>query len=138
MISFFVEDIDFSLKDKQQKKNWLKAVSNQYNRKIGELNYIFCNDNYLLEINKSYLDHDYFTDIITFDQSESDKKIDGDIYISVDRVKENAITNHQSFENELNRVMVHGVLHLLGFKDKTPSEETKMRALENEMLSLIN
>lgn len=138
MISFFTEEIPFTIKDKLKRKNWIKGVANQFNKKTGELNYIFCTDEYLLEINKTYLNHDFYTDIITFDQSDSEKIIEGEIYISIDRVKENAITNHTTFENELNRVLIHGVLHLIGFKDKTTKEQTEMRALENEMIQLIN
>ncbi len=138
MITFFVEEIPFTLKQKQNKKIWLKAVAAKYNKTIGALNYIFCSDEYLLEINKTYLDHYFYTDIITFDQSDTETKLEGEIYISVDRVHENASTNQVSFENELNRVIVHGVLHLIGFKDKTTAEENKMRILENEMLNLIN
>lgn len=138
MISFFTEEIPFTIKDKLKRKNWIKGVASQFNKKIGELNYIFCTDDYLLEINKTYLNHDFYTDIITFDQSETEKKIEGEIYISIDRVKDNAAINNTSFENELNRVIVHGVLHLIGFKDKTNQEQAEMRAQENEMIQLLN
>jgi probable rRNA maturation factor len=137
MISFFTEEIKFNLPQKLKAKKWLQAVANNYGKKIGDLNYIFCTDDYLLEINKQYLNHDFYTDIITFDQSESDKIIDGEIYISIDRVVENASTIKVNFEDELNRVLVHGVLHLIGFKDKTKEEEQTMRLLENEMLLLL-
>jgi probable rRNA maturation factor len=137
MISFFTEEIKFNLPQKLKAKKWLQAVANNYGKKIGDLNYIFCTDDYLLEINKQYLNHDFYTDIITFDQSESDKIIDGEIYISIDRVVENASTIKVNFEDELNRVLVHGVLHLIGFKDKTKEEAQTMRLLENEMLLLL-
>lgn len=134
MVSFFEEDIKYNLKDKAKVKNWIKEVATIYNKKVGELNYIFCSDEYLLEINKNYLNHDYYTDIITFDQSESEEKIEGEIYISIERVTENANTNKALFRDELNRVMIHGVLHLLGFKDKTAAESETMRELEDKMI----
>jgi rRNA maturation RNase YbeY len=137
MISFFVEEIPFVLKDKLKIKSWIKTVCELYNKKTGELNYIFCSDNYLLDINKTYLKHDFYTDIITFDQSESVNKIEGEIYISIDRVKENAENNNIEFLQELKRVIIHGILHLIGFKDKTEEESKKMRLLENQMLEII-
>jgi probable rRNA maturation factor len=137
MISFFVEEIPFVLKDKLKIKNWIKAVCLLYNKKPGELNYIFCSDDYLLDINKTYLEHDFYTDIITFDQSESEDIIEGEIYISIDRVKENAENNNIDFFQELMRVIIHGILHLIGFKDKTEEESKKMRLLENQMLEII-
>ncbi|MES2796615.1 MAG: rRNA maturation RNase YbeY [Bacteroidota bacterium] len=137
MISFFVEEVPFTLKDKLKLKTWIKHVCLLYNKKPGDLNYIFCNDDYLLEINKTYLNHDFYTDIITFDQSESEDMIEGEIYISVDRVKENAENNNIDFPQELKRVIIHGILHLIGFKDKTEQDSKKMRLLENQMLEII-
>ena len=104
---------------------------------MGDINYIFCSDNYLHQINFQYLDHDTFTDIITFDQSDKDQ-IEGDIFISIDRVHENANERNISFVNELHRVMIHGILHLLGYNDKTPKEKQLMREKEDECLSLRN
>ena len=137
MISFFVEEVPFVLKDKIRIKTWIKHVCLIYNKKPGTLNYIFCIDDYLLNINKTYLNHDFYTDIITFDQSDSEDMIEGEIYISIERVKENAENNSVDFSLELMRVIIHGILHLIGFKDKTEEESKKMRLLENQMLELI-
>ena len=137
MISFFEEEIEFKLKEKLKLKKWINSVCEIYKRKAGDINYIFCTDEYLLEINKQYLNHDFYTDIITFDQSESANKIDAEIYISIDRVKENAETNKVTFMQELNRIIIHGVLHLIGFKDKSAAEALEMRNLENKMLEML-
>ena len=118
-----------------RRKNWLKQIAQSENFKIGELNYIFCSDEYLYKINVDYLDHHTYTDIITFDNSEKEKTIESDIYVSIDRVQENAKTHNISFEDELDRVLIHGVLHLCGYKDKTEEEEKNMRLKENESLS---
>jgi rRNA maturation RNase YbeY len=115
---------------------WLDKVTQQENKKLGELTFIFTSDEYLLEVNKQYLEHDYYTDIITFDYCEDDY-VSGDLFISIDRVKENAQINNTTFQNELNRVIVHGVLHLCGYKDKTEDDEQLMRHKENQMLNLI-
>lgn len=117
-IRFFSEDVPFILKDKQKIRLWLHTVVlGEGFRKVGELNYIFCSDDYLLEINKEYLDHDTYTDIITFDTSEKEGIIAGDIYISIDRVTDNAKQFNTAVQTELHRVMVHGVLHLIGYDD---------------------
>lgn len=137
MISFFEEEIAFKLKEKSKIKKWISSVCELYEKKAEDINYIFCSDEYLLEINKEYLNHDFYTDIITFDQSESVNKIAADIYISVDRVKENSQTNKVSFAQELNRVIIHGILHLIGFKDKSKAEALEMRSLENKLLEMI-
>lgn len=100
------------------------------------LNYIFCTDDYLLAINQSHLNHNYYTDIITFDTSFGQDGISGDVYISIDRVKENAITLGEDFDRELHRVMIHGFLHLIGFRDKTKTDKTNMRKKEEACLSL--
>lgn len=105
-------------------------------KKLAGLNYIFCSDKYLLEINKQYLRHDFYTDIVTFDLSEEPGKISGEIYISVDRVRDNAQNFNASFKEELHRVIFHGALHLCGYKDKTPAEESKMRKMEDKYLRL--
>lgn len=115
---------------------WLSKVANIEQKKLGDITLIFCSDEYLLNINQSYLQHDYYTDIITFDYSE-DEFISGDLYISVDRVAENAEINNVSFSNELNRVVVHGVLHLCGYKDKSEEEEKVMRKKEDDALKLL-
>ena len=123
-----------TLKNRTILKNWIKYTIEKNNKQIGEISYIFCSDEQLLEINKEFLSHDYYTDIITFDYSESDI-ISGDLFISIDRIKDNAKTLGLSYQEELHRVIIHGILHLLGFKDKTDEESQNMRLLENECLS---
>ena len=130
MIQFCTEDITFSLKDKLKHKAWLNEVAKQEGKKILELNYVFCSDEYLLQINQAYLNHDTLTDIVTFDNSEDPKKIEGDIFISIDRVKENGEKLGTS-ETELLRVMVHGLLHLLGYKDKKKEDKAVMTEKED-------
>lgn len=117
-------------------ESWLDQVASLEKKKLGDISLIFTSDEHLLTINQQYLDHDYYTDIITFDYSEDDF-VSGDLFISVDRVRENAEENAASFSHELNRVVVHGVLHLCGYKDKSESEEQLMRSKENQMLDLI-
>lgn len=136
MIRFYSET-DFKLKNKQTYKNWLKSIIEKNNKRVGEINYIFCDDPYLLEINQKYLNHDYFTDIITFDYSEG-KKIHGDIYISIDRVRENATLFNQTFDNELLRVLSHGVLHLCGFDDQNQEDKIQMTNQEDEAILLYD
>src|SRR5579863_5118532 len=114
-INFFEEDIRFKLKDKTKVKSWVKATIEAEGYKLQELNYIFCSDAYLLQMNRQYLDHDTYTDIITFDNSEKDQVITGDIFISIDRIRENATKFATSESHELHRVIVHGALHLLGY-----------------------
>jgi rRNA maturation RNase YbeY len=130
MIQFCSEDITFSLKEKLKHKAWLNEVAKQEGKKILELSYVFCSDEYLLQINQEYLNHDTLTDIVTFDNSEEPKKIEGDIFISVDRVKENGEKLGTS-ETELERVMVHGLLHLLGYKDKKKEDKALMTEKED-------
>ena len=133
-INFFTEDVPFKLSDKLKRKKWLKEIANSENFKIGELNYIFCSDEYLYQINVDYLSHHTYTDIITFDNSEEDEFIEGDIFISVDRVKENAIKLNQPEEQELSRVISHGLFHLMGYKDKTKEQVSKMRIKEESAI----
>jgi probable rRNA maturation factor len=116
-------------------KNWLKALVKEEGFELISAEYIFCSDDYLLGINREFLQHDYYTDIITFDLSEKGKQIEGDIYISLDRVKDHAQKLGIDFETELARVMAHGLLHLCGYKDKSPSEEAEMRKMEDYYLS---
>ncbi len=130
MIQFCTEDITFSLKEKLKHKAWLNEVAKQEGKKILELSYVFCSDDYLLQINQEYLNHDTLTDIVTFDNSEDPKKIEGDIFISIDRVKENGEKLGTS-ETELERVMVHGLLHLLGYKDKKKKDKALMTEKED-------
>ena len=136
-INFFNEDVDFQLIKINSYQNWISSIISKKNKIVGPINYIFCSDNYLLDVNIEYLDHNYYTDIITFDYSENGI-ISGDLFISIDRVKENANTNSLSFNEELNRVMIHGILHLLGFKDKTEEEQKEMRKQENDSLKFLN
>lgn len=135
-IQYFEEDIQFSLKEQDRESSWITNCIQSEGKEAGELNYIFCSDEYLHKINMEYLNHDTLTDIITFDNSESEQRIEGDIFISIDRVKENAFDLQTSFDEELARVMIHGVLHLIGYKDKTLQESKEMRAKEDHYLSL--
>lgn len=136
-LNFFFEDTPELKLSTENYFSWIDSIVNNHNHTLTSLNYIFCSDEYILEINKEYLDHDYYTDIITFDNSDEDHLIEGDIFISIDRVKENAETNHTNFITELNRVIAHGLLHLLGFGDKTEEEKNEMRKNEDACLSLF-
>jgi probable rRNA maturation factor len=136
-IHFFEEDIQFTLKAKSTYKKWLKEITKIQGKKIGELNYIFCSDEYLYSINVEYLNHKTYTDIITFDNSEKEELIEGDIFISIDRVKENAQKLSIDFESELKRVISHGLYHLLGYKDKKEEEKHLMRAMEEQAIALF-
>ncbi|WP_420317220.1 rRNA maturation RNase YbeY [Ekhidna sp.] len=136
-IHYFSEGIEFSLENTDEKSKWISSVIADHHYDLEELNYIFCSDEYLLSINKQHLDHDYYTDIITFDNSEEDRKIESDIFISIDRVRDNAENEGHPFDKELCRVMIHGVLHLLGFDDKSPEEKELMREKEDACLSLL-
>jgi probable rRNA maturation factor len=135
-IEFFSEDIEFSLDNPEQISNWIADIIEQHEQELVTLTYIFCSDEYLHQINVEYLDHDTLTDIITFDNADMEGTIEGDIFISIDRVRDNAATHSTSFEDELHRVIIHGVLHMLGFKDKTTEQEATMRKLEDSSLSL--
>lgn len=135
-ISFFSEDIEFTLKDKAKVRNWIaETVKAEGFKRIAELSFVFCSDTYLLAINKEYLDHDTYTDIVTFDTSEDEDVIAGDIFISVDRTRENAAKFAVSDTDELHRVLIHGILHLCGFLDKTKTDKELMTAKENEYLA---
>jgi len=135
MILFFAETkIQFS--SKRPIKSWLVKIAQQENRKIGDVNIVFYNDEHLLELNKQYLNHDTLTDIITFDYSEKNI-LHGDICISIERVNENALQYHCAFEEELRRVMAHGILHLCGYKDKKEDEKQVMKQKEDEALALF-
>ncbi len=135
-ILFFSEEIDFKIGKKSKRQKWLTEVILKEGRKSGQINIILCSDSYLLQMNREYLNHDYYTDIITFDYSEGDRTLSGDLFISVDRVKENASGFSIEFEDELDRVIVHGVLHLIGYNDKTDQEKSEMRKKEEGYLSL--
>lgn len=135
-VSFNFVEIKDTLRQKNKLKSWIKSIVEQKGMKVGDISYIFCSDDYLLEINKTYLQHDYYTDIITFDYT-AENKIAGDLFISIDRVVDNAKELKVSFEEELHRVIIHGVLHLLGFKDKTDKEAKQMRIKEQECLKTL-
>lgn len=126
-----------TLKNRTILKQWIKLVIENNNKKVGEIAYIFCSDEQLLEINKEFLNHDYYTDIITFDYSETDV-VSGDMFISIDRIKDNAKILGVAYQEELHRVIIHGILHLLGNKDKTETESENMRKLEDECLSVFS
>jgi rRNA maturation RNase YbeY len=134
-ISFFTESISYNLPQKLKVKKWIKATIEKEGFKLGELNFIFCSDEYLLGINQQYLNHDTYTDIITFDNSEVEKLIVSDIFISIERVKENAKTFKTSDFDEVCRIMIHGTLHLLGYKDKGKAAKTLMTQKEDEYLA---
>ena len=135
-IFFHTEDISFALDSEKTTSNWLVMLVEHHNKKLGELNYVFCSDDYLLKLNQEHLNHDYFTDIITFDYCQNDV-ISGDLFISVDRTNENAKTFKNSESNELNRVIAHGLLHLLGFSDKTAEDIAEMRSMEEDALTML-
>ena len=135
MIRYYCEDISFTLKGRALNNKWLRMVAASEISKLGDINIIFCSDNYILDVNMKYLQHDYFTDIITFDYCE-DNILSGDLFISIDSVRENALFYGAEFEEELNRVMVHGILHLIGYDDHTDEEVKVMRSKENYYLEL--
>lgn len=136
-IYFFNEDTSFQPKQKTLLRSWISRVIKKEKKKLGEINYIFCSDKYLLKLNKEHLQHDTYTDIITFDYSKETGDVSGDIFISIDRVRENSRSFKTLVNNELHRVMIHGVLHIMGYKDKTERDKKKMRALENKYLASI-
>lgn len=136
MITFQNQSISFKLKEKTRLKAWIKTVTEREKHRLGDINYIFCSDDELLEINIQHLNHNTYTDIITFDYTEGDK-ISSDIFISIDRVAENAKKFKVSFEEELHRVMIHGILHLCGYKDKSKADAELMRKKENGALKLF-
>ena len=135
MIRYFQEDIRFELKQKMLNNRWLKMVAGSEMRRLGAINIIFCSDNYILDVNIKYLQHDYFTDIITFDYCEKDV-LSGDLFISIDSVRENAQFYGTEFADELNRVMVHGLLHLIGYDDHSEADIAVMRQKENYYLGM--
>lgn len=137
-INFFEEDISFKLKNKTAVKQWIKAAIEAEGYKLKELNYIFCSDEYLLKINQQYLDHDTYTDIVTFDNSEKEGVTEGDIFISIDRIRENAVKFNSGEINELHRVIIHGALHLLGYLDKTAEKKKIMTGKEDYYLGQRN
>ena len=135
-VRFFTEETTFKLAHPRKTITWIKEAIKKEKGQLNELNYIFCSDQYLLSINQQYLNHNTLTDIITFDHSEKGAPISGEIYISVERVEENAKHFEVPFDEELHRVIIHGVLHLLGYKDKKSSDKALMRKKEEAYLSL--
>ena len=136
MINFYSENIVVPKIPKRKIASWIKVVAQKYGKKIGEIAYIFCDDEKILEVNKQYLQHDYYTDIITFDYSEKDT-LSGDIFVSLDTVKSNSEQYNTLYINELYRVIIHGILHLCGQNDKTLKEEKRMREKEEEALEMF-
>ena len=134
MVSYYTEDIAFPFKEKRLTSRWLKFVAESESKRLGEVAVIFCSDNYILDVNIKYLQHDYYTDIITFDYCEGNR-LSGDLFISIDSVRENASFYGTEFPDELNRVIVHGLLHLIGYDDHTEEDIAVMRAKENYYLS---
>lgn len=133
----FNSETSFTLKNQKKLVKWISDVISSEGFQVGEINYIFCNDSYLNKINQEFLNHDTFTDIISFDYTLG-KEIGGDIFISIERVLENAEKFNEVFENELYRVMIHGILHFMGYKDKTKKEKTLMRTKEDEKIFILN
>lgn len=134
MVSYFFEDTNFKFNRRRLTSQWLKFTAESEIKRIGQVNIIFCSDNYILDINQKYLQHDYFTDIITFDYCEG-KTLSGDLFISVDTVRENAIFYGTEFDDELNRVIVHGLLHLIGYDDHSEEDLKTMRSKEDYYLA---
>jgi len=136
MIYFHADRIVFKIQNQRKISDWLNKIIYHYKRILGEINVIFCSDEYILEMNQTHLNHDYYTDIITFNFNHFEY-VSGDLYISVDRVKENAEEFNVTFNQEIQRVLVHGLLHLLGFNDTTDQEEAEIRKLENHWLQIL-
>ena len=139
-VNFFQEDTTFKIKNKALLRNWIEQVVALEGQSIDQVNFVYCSDSYLLQLNRTYLKHNFYTDIITFDNNSVDSKshsIDADIFISIDRVRENAKNLHEVFYTELHRVMIHGILHLLGQSDKTKADKMQMRKREEACLSLL-
>ena len=136
MISFNYE-LDFKLDNEAAFSSWISLVIRSESKKEGDINYIFCDDDYILEINKQYLNHDYYTDIISFDYSVGNE-LHGDIFVSIERIRENATDFNVTFDEELKRVIIHGLLHYCGYKDKTSEEEVLMRLKEDEKIAMFH
>ncbi|MFZ4454859.1 MAG: rRNA maturation RNase YbeY [Bacteroidales bacterium] len=135
MVNFFTENVKTPNLKKKEIKEWIKLVAKLHGKRVGDVNYIFCDDAKILEVNNQYLQHDYYTDIITFDYTEG-AQIAGDIFISLDTVRSNAVQFNTDNAEELHRIIIHGILHLCGFEDKSDETRTNMTRLENEALAL--
>ncbi len=136
-IHFFYEKISFKLRNVRLLKFWMSNSVMSENKKIEEINVIFCEDSYIKKINKQFLNHDYYTDIITFDYSENEHKLIGDIFISIDRARDNAKQFRQKLAMEVNRLIIHGILHLIGYNDKSSEEKKLMTTKENYYLEML-
>ena len=136
MISYNTQNVSLPKIHRRDTSAWIKAVAASYGKRVGDIAYIFCDDEKILEVNRQYLQHDYYTDIITFDYTEDDL-ISGDIFISLDTVRSNAEEQHTTYDNELHRVIIHGILHLCGINDKGPGEREIMEAAENKALAML-
>lgn len=138
MITFQFVDTALPRLDKELAKQWIRNIIACHGKTLGQICYVFCSDEHLLSINRAFLNHDFYTDIITFPTNESDRIISGELYISTDRIADNATQLGRPFEEEMYRVIIHGVLHLIGFKDKTEEDAAEMRRRENESLVILN
>ena len=136
MISYHLEGVEKPKICTRRTSKWVKEVAEKHGKIVGEIAYIFCSDEYIIDVNRKFLNHDYYTDVITFDYSEG-KKISGDIFISLDTVKTNAEAFNQDYYNELERIIIHGILHLCGFKDKEPNDKEEMTYQEDEAIKLL-
>lgn len=136
MISYFTENCGKPAICTKRCSAWIRDIASKHGKTIGEIAYVFCDDAKILEVNRQYLDHDYYTDIITFDYCEDDK-LSGDIFISLDTVKSNSVTYGTDYYDELTRVIIHGILHLCGYKDKSDDESKAMRALEDAAIAAL-
>jgi len=136
-ITFYAEDIELPKIDQQKITEWIKTVAQSYGKRTGEISYIFCSDEKIIDVNRQYLKHDYYTDIITFDYTNG-SKISGDIFISLDTVKSNSEIFQTSYEQELLRTIIHGILHLCGINDKGPGEREIMEKNEDKALAILN
>ena len=135
MITYQAEGVSMPKIKRRETTAWIRSVAATYGRKVGEVGYLFCNDDKILEVNREYLGHDYYTDIITFDYDEGDT-LNGDLVISLDTVRSNAELFNRDYDEELYRVIIHGILHLCGINDKGPGEREKMEAAENKALAM--
>ena len=135
MITYSAENVSFPKIKKRETTAWIRKVAATYGKKVGEVGYLFCDDEHILEVNREYLGHDYYTDIITFDYCEDDV-LNGDLVISLDTVRSNAELFQKAYDEELHRVIIHGILHLCGQNDKGPGEREQMEAAENKALAL--
>ena len=136
-ISYYTDGVEMPDIDQTIINKWIEAIADYYGKKCGEIAYIFCNDSKIIEVNRQYLQHDYYTDIITFDYTHG-SRISGDLFISLDTVESNSVEQNTTYESELHRVIIHGILHLCGINDKGPGEREQMEAAENHALSILN